>query len=156
METKNQIQKMGNDIEGMLNDFEGGITEKEKTIIDILDYIVQRAEATVNNFKKELSKSLIGRIKFYKENNRPDNASTLEILLRDMQNDELLSFMEKDGFPVEAEVKVLKPTCSNCKHLGKYTDCDICNNKDLRLWNLSNCDINIEEWGCTYFEERKA
>jgi len=57
---------------------------------------------------------------------------------------------------LQAVVKVLKPTCSNCKHLGKYTDCDICNNKDLRLWNLSNCDINIEEWGCTYFEERKA
>ena len=61
-----------------------------------------------------------------------------------------------DNSRVDAEVKVLKPTCSNCKHLGKYTDCDICNNKDLRLWNLSNCDINIEEWGCTYFEERKA
>lgn len=57
---------------------------------------------------------------------------------------------------VEPVVKVLKPTCSNCKHLGKYTDCYICNNKDLRLWNLSNCDINIEEWGCTYFEEHKA
>ena len=126
MKTKNQIQKMGNDIEGMLNDFEGGITEKEKTIIDILDYLVQRAEATVNNFKKELSKSLNGRIKFYKENNRPDNASTLEILLRDMQNDELLSFMDRDGLPVEAQVKPAngeqEVDCWHCKEFEQHTN----------------------------------
>lgn len=43
----------------------------------------------------DLVTSLEGRIKFYKENNELHTASALEILLRDMMNNDLLSFMEK-------------------------------------------------------------
>lgn len=52
---------------------------------------------TVEHYQKELILSIEGRIKFYKENNRPDNASTLEILLNDIKNNQLLDFMKKDA-----------------------------------------------------------
>src|SRR5574343_1339542 len=51
--TKNQIKKMGNDIEEILNDFEGGITEKEETIINIIDYILERVEVAVSNYRRD-------------------------------------------------------------------------------------------------------
>lgn len=49
------------------------------------------------SFKEELIQSIGGRIKYYKKNNEPYTASALEILLRDMENNELLNFMKKDG-----------------------------------------------------------
>lgn len=56
-----------------------------------------RTFPTNDNFYGELLYSLKGRIKFYEENNRPDNASTLQILLNDILNDQLLNFMNLDG-----------------------------------------------------------
>lgn len=50
---------------------------------------------TPKKFKMELIESINGRIKFYKENNRLDNASTLEILLNDIENNQLLDFMKR-------------------------------------------------------------
>lgn len=80
------------------------------------------------------------------------------------------SALEFDGFTgirivgrLESQVGVPKPNticeknvCANCKHLGEYVECKICNNPKIRLWNLSNCEIPIKEWGCTFFEQREA
>lgn len=49
---------------------------------------------TQDDFKKELIQSIKGRIRFYKDNDRLDNASTLEILLNDIINEQLLDFMK--------------------------------------------------------------
>lgn len=81
----NQIKKIARDIESILNDFEGGITEKEETIINLADYILQRAEMAVKNFAKELDKNITGKMKWYEENNRPDNATTCKLILDDMR-----------------------------------------------------------------------
>lgn len=50
-------------------------------------------------------------------------------------------------------------TCVNCKH--RHTeeatngeDLHLCQNPKIRLWNLTNCDIDITEFGCTYFESK--
>ena len=44
-----QKLKLENDIEGMLNDFESGITDKDKTIVLICEYVVERAKTAVKN-----------------------------------------------------------------------------------------------------------
>lgn len=77
----NQIQKIGRDIEGILNDFEGGITEKEETIINLATYILERANTAIKNFTNEIYKDIEKKKKWYEENNRPDNATTCQLIM---------------------------------------------------------------------------
>lgn len=45
-----QIEIIQQDIEGMLNDFEGGISEKNKTIVLLRNYIYDRTETALQNY----------------------------------------------------------------------------------------------------------
>lgn len=62
------------------------------------------------------------------------------------------------AIPIEPPVK---PACERCKH--RHTeeatngeDLHLCQNPKIRLWNLTNCDIDITEFGCTYFESKSV
>lgn len=61
---------------------------------------------------------------------------------------------------IQVQAKV-KPACVNCKHLKIeggyiYARTCLCQNPKIRLWNLTNCDIDIKEFGCTYFESKSV
>lgn len=51
MTSEQQIEKVQQDIEGMLNDFESGITEKDETIVLLRNYIYERSDQAVKNYK---------------------------------------------------------------------------------------------------------
>lgn len=51
--------------------------------------------------------------------------------------------------------------CKDCKYLhtedaANGEDLHLCDNPGFRLWNLTNCDIDITEFGCTYFESKSV
>ena len=56
----------------------------------------------------------------------------------------------------------VKPACVNCKHLNIENGAflkdrvELCQNSKIRLYNLTNCDIDIHDWGCTYFESKSV
>jgi hypothetical protein len=51
--------------------------------------------------------------------------------------------------------------CKDCKYLHTEDatngeDLHLCDNPGFRLWNLTNCDIDINKFGCTYFVSKPS
>lgn len=88
-----ELLELGELLAGLKNNDTYALLNMSRRITEIA--ISGKAEKVIP--MKDLGVSLENRIKFYKENNEPHTASALEILLRDIENNQLLDFMKKDG-----------------------------------------------------------
>ena len=64
MTSEEQLNQLSNDLEGYINDYEAAVTNKDNTIMGLIDYVLKRVEISNNSKLNKIIEEMEGMAVF--------------------------------------------------------------------------------------------